>query len=263
MRDPFGKLLSFLGGAALVAIFGTLGVEAWRDYRAFDDKPTPSTLLAAVEASTSGRRWVSIEGAAWRCEQLVRNINGGAAFLPASADDGSTLVARFDHSIQCDAVAARPLTGIVEPMTPERAADLRAAGLALADGARLRTLDVCASCGKGNARLGVIMCTCFVLLGLALYPLRRAYQSMSGRAHAGLRAAIHAPADRAAQANRTVRIWGGATLATGAAAFAVGEGWLIYGVVPMRWLGVVALVLGGLMTAFPARYRELSARAKG
>ena len=263
MRDPLGKLLSFVGGAAIVAIFGTLGVEAWRDYRTFDDTPTRSTLLAAVEASTSGRRWVSIEGAAWRCEQLVRNINGGAAFLPASSEDGSTLVARFDHPIQCDAVSAHPLTGIVEPMTLERASDLRAAGLALEDGARLRTLDVCASCGKKNARLGVIMCTGFVLLGLGLYPLRLAYQSLRGRADASLRAAIHAPSDRAAQANRTVRTWGGAALVTGAAVFAVGEGWLIYGVVPLRWLGVVAMALGGLMVAFPARYRELSARSKG
>ena len=49
----------------------------------------------------------------------------------------------------------------------------------------------------------------------------------------------------------------------GAAVFAVGEGWMMYGVVPIRWLGVVAMVLGGLMVAYPARYRELSARAKG
>ncbi|MDC3959262.1 hypothetical protein [Polyangium jinanense] len=189
-------------------------------------------------------------------------MSDGAAFLPARAEDGSTVVARFDRPIQCDAVAAHPLTGIIEPMTPERAADLRAAGLALADGAQLRTLDVCTSCGKDNARLGVLVCTCFVLLGLFLYPLRRAYQSLRGRADASLQAAIQA-APQAAQADRTVRAWGGAALAVGALAFALGDGWMAYGIVPMRWIGVVALLLGGWMMAFPARYRALAARAKG
>src|SRR6185295_7898380 len=105
--------------------------------------------------------------------------------------------------------------------------------------ARLRTLDVCASCGKGNARLGVLVCSCFVLLGLLLYPLRRAYQSMSGRAHGALHAAIAAPPARAVEADRTVRTWGAAALVTGALAIAVGKGWVLYGVVPMRWVGLV------------------------
>src|ERR1700733_8488235 len=116
MVDPFGKILSFVIGAGIVAVFGWLGVGALRDYRAFDDTPTRSTLLAAVEASTSGRRWVAVEGAPWRCKQLVRNVDGGVAFLPASAEDGSTVVARFDHTIACDAVSAGPLTGVIEPM---------------------------------------------------------------------------------------------------------------------------------------------------
>jgi hypothetical protein len=258
VRDPSGKLLSFIVGAGLVAVFGTLGLGAWRDYRTFDDTPTRSTLLAAIEASTSGRRWVSIEGASWRCADLVSNINGGAAFLPASADDGATVVARFDRPIRCDAVIAAPLTGIVESMAPERASDLRGAGLALAPGAELRTLDVCASCGKGNVRLGVIVCSCFVLLGLLLYPLRRAYQSLSGRAHVALHEAIHAPPAQATTADRTVRTWGAAALVTGALAFAVGEGWVFYGVVPMRWVGLVGLALGALMVAFPAAYRRVT-----
>jgi hypothetical protein len=262
VRDPFGKLISLVGGAALVAIFGTLGIDAWRDYRAFDDTPTRSTLLDAVEASASGRRWVSVEGAAWNCAQRVLNVKGGAAFLPASAEDGSTVVARFDRPIQCDAVIARPLTGIIEPMTLERASDLRAAGLALADGPRLRTLSVCASCGKSNARLGVILCGFFVLVGLALYPLRRAYQSLHGRAAAGLQAAIHAPAQQAAQADRVVRAWGGAALVAGAITFAVGEGWVAYGVVPLRWIGVAGVVLGGWALAFPSAYRRLAQRGR-
>jgi len=262
MRDVFGKVVSLVGGAALVAVFGTLGVDAWRDYRAFDDTPTRSTLSAAIEASTQGRRWVSVEGAPWRCDEVVRNVEGGAAFLPASAEDGATVVARFDQPIACDAVVARPLRGIIEPMSAQRAADLRAGGLTLATGARLRMLDVCASCGRDNARLGVIMCAGFVLLGLVLYPLRRRYQALQGRAAASLHAAIHAPPERAAEADRTVRLRGGLVLLAGVVAIAVGEGWAIDGVVPVRWFGAFALALGGWMAAAPGSYRRLAARSK-
>jgi hypothetical protein len=203
---------------------------------------------------------VSVEGAAWRCRELLRNVNGGAAFLPASAEDGATVVARFDQPIHCDAVAARPLVGIVEPMAAERAADLRAAGLPLGDGSRLRTLDVCASCGKSNARLGVILCTLLVLVGLFMYPLRVAFQSWGARVNASFRDAIHAPPERAVEADRRVRIRGGATLAVGALAVAVGKGWVAYGVVPVRGIGVVAMVIGALLVAFPAGYRRMAAR---
>jgi hypothetical protein len=262
MVDPFGKIIAFVIGAGIVAVFGWLGVGAFRDYRAFDDTPTRSTLLAAVEASTSGRRWVSVEGAPWRCKQLVHNVDGGVAFLPASAEDGSTVVARFDHEIACDALSAGPLTGVIEPMDATRAADLRRAGLPLAEGARLRTLSVCTSCGRDNARLGIVMCTGFVLLGLFLYPLRRAFLSWRARSRAALHAAIHAPAERSAEADRTVRVRGGAVLAAGVLALTVGRGWVAYGVVPVPWFGVVGLLVGAWMVVSPAKYRSLLARSK-
>lgn len=262
MRDPFGKLLALVGGAALVAIFGTLGVEAWQDYRAFGDTPTPSTLVTAIDASTRGRRWVSVEGAPWRCEQLVRNVRGGAAFLPASAEDGATVVARFDRPIACQAVVAQPLEGIIEPMTAERAADLRAAGLALTSGGRLRTLSVCTSCGRENARLGVIMCAALVLLGLGLYPLRRAYQLVRGNVAHSLQAAIHAQPEQAAVADRTVRNHGALLLVVGVAAFAWGEGYVIYEVVSLRWAGLAVVLLGAWMVSSPGTYRRLAARGE-
>jgi hypothetical protein len=262
VRDPVGRVLCFVLGAGLVAVFGWLGAGAFHDYRTFDDTPTRSTLLAAVEASASGRRWVSVEGAPWRCAQLVRNVDGGVAFLPASSEDGSTVVARFDHAIACDAVSAAPLTGVIEPMADERATDLRRAGLPLAEGARLRTLDVCTSCGRDNARIGVVVCACFVLLGVFLYPLRRAYLSMRARASASLHGAIHAPAEASAEADRTVRAWGGAALVAGVLGLTVGRGWVVEGVLPVPWVGVVALLLGGWMTASPSGYRKFAARSK-
>lgn len=258
--DPVGKVLALVLGAALAVVFAVMGVDAWRDYRAFGDAPQRTGLLGAIEASSRGRQWVSIEGATWRCDRVLQNVDGGVAFLPATAEDGSLVVARFDHAIRCDALASAPLTGIIEAMTPKGAADLRAAGLEVANDRPLRTFNVCVSCGRDNAQLGVLICACFVLLGLAAYPLRRAYGTLSGRAQGSLTCAIHAAPEQAAAANRTVRRWGGLLLGVGALCIALGQDYVLYRAVPLRWLGGVPVLLGLWMTAFPASYRRLSAR---
>jgi hypothetical protein len=258
VQDPLGKLLALVVGGAMVLGFGWLGVDSFQEYRRFDDAPMRTDLAHAVAASSDGRRWVTIEGAPWRCDRLVRNIDGGVAFLPATAEDGSLVVARFDHAIRCAEVAAGPLTGVLEPMTPRRAADLRGGGLVVPGGADLRTFDVCAFCGKGNSRLGIVVCACFVLLGLFIYPLRLAFQSLRGRALGALRGAIHAVPEQEARANRVVRVWGASLLVAAAFCETVGRGYVIYGIVPVPWFGVFAGLLGVWMAVFPASYRRRS-----
>jgi hypothetical protein len=258
MRDPLGKLVAGLLGAALVAIFGWLGAGALRDAMTFGDAPLQTDVRGAVHASTAGRQWVEVH-ADWRCDELVHHVEGGAAFLPAVVDD-SVVVARFDHDIHCETESRHALTGIVEPMEAKRAADLGHAGLSLPEGAQLRTLDVCTSCGKDNARIGVIVRTFLVLLGFALYPLRRAYLSFSARTHARLYGAIHATPEHADPANRVVRTWGAAALLAGALAAAVGRDWVVYRIVPVPWVGVIAIVLGGWMIASPESYRRVARR---
>jgi hypothetical protein len=262
VHDPVGKILAFVIGVGLVAGFGWLGLDSLSDYRAFGDAATRTGLVGAVEASNVGRQWVTIEGAPWRCDQALRNVDGGAVFLPATAEDGSLVVARFDREIACPSVAARALTGVIEPMAPDRANNLRAAGLRVPEGARLRTFDVCSFCGKSNARLGVILCSCFVALGLALYPLRVAFLRLRRRAFGALDDAIHAPADRGAPADRFVRLWGAAVLAGGIGAFALGGGYVLWGIIPLPWFGAVATLLGGYMVAFPERYRRIAKRGR-
>ncbi len=262
VEDVLGKLVAFVVGGAMVVGFGWLGVDAFREYRRFDDVPTRTDLARAVEASADGKRWVTILGAPWRCDRLVRNIPGGVAFLPATTEDGAMVVARFDHAIRCAEVAAGPLTGVVEPMTAQRAADLRGGGLVVPGGASLRTLDVCASCGKSNSRLGIVVCACFVGLGLGLYPLRRLVLSLRGRALGALHGAIHAPPEHDAKANRLVRLWGASLLAAAALCATVGQGYVIYEIVPVPWFGALAGLLGVWMTVFPASYRRRSMRRR-
>jgi len=262
VRDLSGKLIAFVVGGALAVGAAVLGFQSLQDYRRFDDTARRSNLAGAVEASADGRRWVTVEGAAWRCDRLVRNIDGGVAFLPASGEDGSLVVARFDHAIRCAEVASGPLTGVIEPMSAERAADLRGAGLAVPDGASLRTLDVCAFCGKSNSRLGMLICWCLLFVGVAMYPLRVAFQAQHARALAALHGAIHAPPDQALHADRTVRVWGAALLVAAALAVTVGRGYVILGFLPLPWSGAFTGLLGLWMLGFPASYRRLAARRK-
>jgi hypothetical protein len=258
VHDAFSKALALLVSAAIVGTFGWLGLVELRDYTTFGDAPRSTSLAGAVAASAEGRQWVRVEGAPWQCASLKRDVPGGAAFLPASSDDGATIVARFDHPIRCADVAKAPLIGIVEPMASKRAADLRSAGLSLPTDAPLRTLEVCSSCGKDNARLGVLICSLLVLVGLAIYPLRHLVPRFRVRS---LQDAIRAPEAEAPAANRTIRLRGLAILGAGVVAIAFGKGWVIYGVLPVPWFGAFALALGVFMAALPDRYRRMASGA--
>jgi hypothetical protein len=261
IQDPIGKLLALIGGGAIVVVFGYFGIDAWRDYRSFEDAPRQLTMHAAVDASESSRQWVALRGGAWRCDALMTNVPGGLAFVPAIVDDGSIVVARFDHSIDCESVTAAPMTGVLETMDANRARDLRSAGLDLPAGARLRTLDVCDFCGRSNSRLGVIMCALFVLLGLSMYPLMLAYQRARQRGWRWLLDNIHAPADRAARARRNLRLLGAVIALSGGSFILFGQGYELDHVIPLPWAGAVMFLFGAYIVVFPEHYRKVSARS--
>jgi hypothetical protein len=261
VQDPLGKLLALIAGGAIVVVFGYFGIEAWRDYRSFEDAPRHLTMHAAVDASSNTRQWVSLRSGTWRCDALMTNVPGGVAFVPATVDDGSIVVARFDHSIDCASVTAAPMTGVLETMDADRARDLRSAGLDLPTGARLRTFDVCAFCGRSNSRLGVIMCALFMLVGLSMYPLMLAYQRAQQHGWRWLLDNIHAPADRAARARRNLRLLGSGILLGGLSFVLFGQGYELDRLIPVPWAGAVMFLFGAYMVVFPEHYRKISARS--
>ena len=259
-RETFGKLVALVLGAALVVGFGYLGVDAWRDYRSFQDAPRTISIRAAVDASTSSRQWVSLSDGAWRCDELLSHVPGGAAFVPATADDGSIVVARFDHSIDCPSVTHAPMIGVLETMDADRARDLRSAGLDLPAGARLRTFDVCAFCGRSNSRLGVVVCAFFVLVGIFLYPLRVAYRRGRASGWRWLMDNVHAPADGAARARRNLRALGGVILLGGVSFVLFGQDYELDHLIPLQWAGAAMALFGAYVVAAPDHYRKLAAR---
>lgn len=243
-----------------MAVFGTFGLQAWNEYRAFDESPRQVDLLGAVHAADNGKQWVSVSNAPWQCNGELTRVPGGFAFLPAIASDGSVVVARFDHAIDCKALLGAPFVGVIEPMDFQRISDLRAAGLALPEDVALRTLDVCSFCGRPNSRLGVIVCAVFVLLGMFIYPLRVGYQRLAVRGRRWLFDTVNAPSNAAAKSRLKLRALGSLIIGGGAFCVAFGADWSLAGIIPLRWAGGLMLLFGAYIAIFPERYRSLAAR---
>jgi hypothetical protein len=102
-----------------------------------------------------------------------------------------------------------------------------------------------------------LVCSVFVLVGLALYPLRHLVPRFRVR---GLQEAIRAPEAEAPAANRAIRLRGLAALAAGVVLMTFGKGWVVYGVLPAPLFGAFALALGVFMVALPDRYRRMAKR---
>ncbi|MFI5296932.1 MAG: hypothetical protein ACHREM_02450 [Polyangiales bacterium] len=261
MHDPFGKLLAFVVGGAIVAGSAYFGLDEWRDYQTFGDTPEQVGLLDAVEISDQRRQWVAIDSRGWRCDRVLRNVPGGAAFVPATALDGSVVVARFDHEIDCARETWSSVTGVIEPMSPSRAADLRAAGVTIPEGARRRTFDVCAHCGRGNSLLGVVLCTAFAILGVFLYPIQDAFMGLNDRWHHSIQRSIAATGHEEAAALLRLRVHGSVIATLGLLGVVVGRGYRLWRVIPMPILGALLVLFGGWIALFPSAYRRVARRA--
>ena len=259
MRSVPQAIYSVLASGVLVAVFSILGRESWQDYRTFEDHPRQTDLAGAVSASASGRQWVTIQDAPWRCEEEIRD---GHTYFPARSIDGAEVVARFDHDVACKDASAVPLTGIIEPMERDDLDRLKADGLILGPPGEVRILSVCAFCGKDNARTGVLVCGFFILLGLGLYPLRLGLGALYGWYVGTLHGALHGPPSTEARAVRTLRAVGLLLLLIAGLCFTVGQGYVLDRILPVPWFGGIALMIGALYLVFPQQMRALAARTR-
>lgn len=249
---------SVAAGALMVAVFLILGRQAFLDYQRFGDEPLSVDTNGAIEASAGGRQWVAIHGAPWRCDATIRT---GHTFFPARSN-GIDVVARFDHDVVCENVVAGPLVGVIEQVEKEDFERFQKAGMTNNDFAKVRLLNVCKACGKDNARLGVIICGLFVIMGLAIYPLRRGLYALHTGFSRSVHTALHSPGSERAVAERKLRIQGLATMAVGGWALAFGKDWVLWHAVPLPWVGAAAITLGVLYVGFPGKLRDLAARSR-
>jgi hypothetical protein len=244
-------------GALLATGAAWFGFGAARDALRFPDAPIEMTAEQAALTAADGRQWVTVREAAWRCADAVPT--GVYQLVPATTPEGALLVARTEAARGCAAVAAAPMTGIVEDLEREHAARLEAAGVLTHHERGAYQLTVCTDCGRGNARLGVVVCALIMALGVFLGPLSTAVGRWRAGMHADLDSAARAPA-HSEQANDRVRLHGFVTAALGGLCLVVGRGWLVWGLIPAPWLGGAVALLGAFMLTFPERYRSLRRR---
>ena len=257
--NQFDRVLTLGVGALIVGGALYLGAGAARDAIRFPEEPIEMTLTQAALTAATGRQWVSVLPGSWRCGDEVRL--GILQLVPATTVDGSLVVARFEGPVSCEAVTAKPVTGVIEEMDDMVTQRLGSAGVLTHREPSVHQLNVCTGCGRDNARLGVVICLLFVALGVSLGPLRRLIGGFQQGIVVKLDAASRAPAN-SEQANDTVRRHGFLVAAVSGLGVAVGANWVIFGVIPLQWFAGFGVVLGAFMLTFPEQYRRLRRRGR-
>ncbi len=253
------RAVTLFVGALLVGFSLYFGSGAARDTLRFGDQPLPVTLDEATRTAREGRQWVRVAPGGWRCDEAVRR--GVQTLVPARSSDGAVVVARFEDLPDCERAVAAPVTGIVEPALENGVASALVSAGVLGDlQERAVQLDVCSSCGREDAFLGVVLCSVLGLVGLFFGPLRRRVPNLGAVVDAKMTEAAYA--SDAASANGMVQAYGFAVALGGACCFWFGDGWAIFVVIPLTWFGVFAGALGAFMMTFPERYRTLVRRAR-
>jgi hypothetical protein len=158
--------------------FGWLGWDSWKDLQAFPEKPARLDLAAAAVQSSQSDHWVTIDDARWLCNQTLHDAGRETTYILITDPSGSQLVvAIFNQELPCEAVADRPVTGVLGPMRSRTLDRLTQAGLDVSGlPTDSKVMRLCTYCGKDNSQTGVILGAIFVLVGLSMYPLSLAVQ---------------------------------------------------------------------------------------
>jgi len=253
------RLLTLTVSALIIGGALYFGSGSARDALRFPEEPIEMTVTQAALTASTGRQWITVLPGAWRCGDQVRL--GLLQLVPATTTDGALVVARFEGPVSCEAATARPVTGVIDVMDEPVAKSLSSAGVLTYREDSVHQLDVCTHCGRDNARLGVVICSFFVLFGVAFVPLRRLIGGWQQGIVVKLDQASSAPAN-SEQANDTVRRHGFLSAAFGGLGVAIGADWVIFGVIPLQWFAGFGVLMGAFMLTFPEQYRKLRRRGR-
>jgi hypothetical protein len=244
-EEPIALVLGFA-----IAIGGAIGVwYCLGDCLTYGAHPIRTDLEGAVQLSAKRDQWVSIEGAPWRCDQLL--APGGHPYLPARTKDGVLVVVHFQKDVDCEETASEPIAGILGTLSRRTLDELHGAGLA-GDDEVARELAIVSFHPRENAVLGVVLCGLLTLGGVFFGPIVGGIGSASAWYRKWVREATRR-ARSTSPANRTDAIrhrWylGFISIGGGVACMTM-KNWVIWGFVPVPWLGVTSVVLGLLWVA--------------
>jgi len=247
LADPVALVVA----ALLIAASLWIGAGAFRDWVRFGDAPVQVDVQGAVR--TAGRQWVSISPGEWSCTRAIER--GVALMVPAWSPDGTGIVvAEFPVAVDCQSAVLAQVAGIVRPMPSSLANDLISRGLFKATDS-VQLIEASTTNQRNDVRFGVLLCLASVVLAFALFPIRRLSGGFHQRNAERLLAAASAP-DGSVEADRAVRKHGLLLLSLAPILFAVTQGRVLMGFVPVSWVSIAIGLLGAALIAFPLEYRR-------
>lgn len=159
------RILTILG-------FGYLGFFSWRQLQSFPPEPQPMTLREASHVAEQGRAWVIVEDIQWNCDHMYYSqVNRNTWTDIVFTDNSSELwgLAIFDREKTCDEIKAEAGIGVLDVASTKKRNDLIANGFAVSEYERNGVfLSLCTYCGRENSRLGVIVSSILILIGIWL-----------------------------------------------------------------------------------------------
>jgi hypothetical protein len=114
-------VLGVLVGLGMLAMFGTLcATSAWKVAH-FAKEPRTTTVADAL-ANVGGTNWVTLTDARWSCERAVTSHEDDGkvryTYVPASDSDGRFVLIALSGQVDCAALAAKPVTGVLDTINP-------------------------------------------------------------------------------------------------------------------------------------------------
>lgn len=173
----------------LIALASTVGfIFLRREYQTMPEKPVPLDVQSLHANRVPSETWVSIQGDGFRCRELPFHqtdreemIDKGVGVLLGteavrkllflSDPSGSiVVVAMFSEEASCrDFGETERLEGVISDLSPEWRARLLEAYPGFDEYSNAdHYYSLCAFCGRGNTKIGLILCAVFILIGIFL-----------------------------------------------------------------------------------------------
>lgn len=234
-RKPW--VAALFGGVAACG-FAYLGHGAWEDLQRYEAGPTTLSLSDAVARAGTDKVYARVEDMRLDCDAaLVDALRRPSVFVPVLDGSGQAVaVADYDQHVDCRLESTRPLVGIFSSLRERMRNKLVDAGMTLRSP---NVRHLCTYCGAANSRTGVIVCASLVLVALFLFPL-------SLLMNRKLQTQAHRPVSVG-----EIRAAGGLFVAAAGVLAYFGQGWALYGLVPVYWVSIVAGLIGSAMIVAP------------
>jgi hypothetical protein len=166
-------------GLIIALLFANLAIASFREAQRLPSAPQHVSISAAAALAPTSydqRPWVEIEDGIVDCQNIRYHRIGDSERTEILVSDASktiVIVVEYSDHLTCQRISQEHPIGLLSRMSDaryERLRELAEFDLSAYEGAVV-FMDLCAFCGLGNSRAGVIVGAILAVLGLSLYPL--------------------------------------------------------------------------------------------